>query len=299
MTDRDPLAGAPSPGRWWHAGARRSLVLAALGAIVGLLIAGFGLFTAHGTRTAGVPPEDAAVVNGVPILMVDYLSQLRALYDKSLAETTAPERSRALDDMIREELYVQRGVELGMQNDDIDVRAAMVRSTESQVAADAMTTRPTEADLHGWYDQHRALYASEGVLDLSDWVVPTVQAAHVPAIVTALRAGTPPAKLGLADARTFPDGPQYYLIARLRLGDALYAAVHDLPDGAWSVPIARADGVHIVRVNHNQRPQPDRFDDARAKVAQDWIADKVKRLTEGNDRFLRRRADIKIAAPLK
>ena len=45
--------------------ARRSLMLCAAGAVLGLVIAGFGLFTAHGTRTAGVPAEDVALVNGV------------------------------------------------------------------------------------------------------------------------------------------------------------------------------------------------------------------------------------------
>ena len=74
-------ASEPASGVWSLAKAstRRSLILCALGAILGLAIAGLGLFTARGTRTAAVPAEDAALVNQVPILMSDYVQQLRAL----------------------------------------------------------------------------------------------------------------------------------------------------------------------------------------------------------------------------
>ena len=46
-----------------QAGVRRTLLMAAAGTIVGLAIAGFGLFTAKGTSTLMVPPEDVALVN--------------------------------------------------------------------------------------------------------------------------------------------------------------------------------------------------------------------------------------------
>ena len=68
--------------------ARRSLILCAAGALLGLVIAGFGLFTAHGTRTAGVPAEDVALVNGVPILMSDYIQQVRTVFDVPLDRAT-------------------------------------------------------------------------------------------------------------------------------------------------------------------------------------------------------------------
>ena len=42
---------------------------------------------------------------------------------------------------------------------------------------------------------------------------------------------------------------------------------------------------------------PQGFEDVRFEVERDVVADKVKRLTAANDRFLRDRADIRIAAP--
>jgi hypothetical protein len=47
--------------------------------------------------------------------------------------------------MIREELYVQRGTELGLQADTVEVRQALVGAVEAQVAADATMAQPDEA----------------------------------------------------------------------------------------------------------------------------------------------------------
>ena len=57
------------------AAARRSTLMMAGGAILGLVIAGYGLFTAKGTVVHRVPPEDAALVNQRPILMSDLIAQ--------------------------------------------------------------------------------------------------------------------------------------------------------------------------------------------------------------------------------
>src|SRR5579864_4403053 len=43
---------------------RRSLILYSAGAIMGLIIAGFGLFTAAGTKISGVPTEEVELING-------------------------------------------------------------------------------------------------------------------------------------------------------------------------------------------------------------------------------------------
>src|SRR5579862_6357175 len=81
---------------------RRSLILLAFGALAGLAIAGFGLFTAKGTATHTIPPEDVALVNQRPLLTVDFLAQLEQVYGVSLAQATKAQRDKILSDMIRE-----------------------------------------------------------------------------------------------------------------------------------------------------------------------------------------------------
>src|ERR1700736_5111442 len=84
----------------------RSFILSGLGALIGLGLAGYALFTARGTSTLMVPAEGVALVNQQPISRSDYLAQLQTLCGVDLQHATAAERGKTLDDMIREELFV-------------------------------------------------------------------------------------------------------------------------------------------------------------------------------------------------
>lgn len=298
MTDKSPSA---DENVWSlsQPSARRSLILCALGAVIGLAIAGLGLFTAKGTRTSGVPAEDVALVNQVPILMSDYVQQVRALYDVPLDKATPAQKKKALGDMIREELYVQRGVELGLQADTIEVRTAMVGAVEALSEADATMAQPTQAELRDFYTKNLDSFADEGVMDVADHILPgTASPATVDAAVRALRAAGP--NDALAD-RAAPrsgkmvDGEEYYFAARIHLGDRLFAAVRGLKPGEVSAPVRLADGVHLVVMKKNVAPKAPPFEDIRDKVLSSYIAVQAKQLTSANERFLVKRADVQIA----
>lgn len=277
---------------------RRSLMLCGTGALVGLVLAGFGLFTAQGTRTAHVPAEDAALVNGVPVLLADLNAQLQSTYNTGLATASRSQKETLLNGLIREELYVQRGVELGLPNDDIDVRTALVNATEGQVAQDALTSRPADDELRNWYDHHVEHYADQGRMTLAEYVIP--QGGGDPArIVSRLRHGATPASLSLKRSGRVDDGEEFYFAARIHLGDRLFAVARALPSRAVSEPVAMPDGAHILVMQQNSPPVPATFEKAKDAVLRDVLDDKVKRLQAGNERFLRKRADIRIAATLR
>lgn len=280
-----------------QASTRRSLLLCGAGAVIGLAVAGFGLFTAEGTRTFAVPAEDAATVNNVPILMADLVSQLRSLYDVSLAQATPKQKQKVLDDMIREELYVQRGVELGLPSDDVDVRQALVGGAEAAVSQDAMTARPSDEELQAWYDAHKEAYAGEGQMTVQEFVLPGAGGAAK--AVAALRSGASPASLDLKSSGRVADGAEFYFAARLHLGDALFATARIMHDGDVSEPVIQPDGVHVLVMKRNQPPRPVQYKDAQDRVLRDFLADKVARLQVSNQHFLQTRADIKIAPELR
>ena len=75
---------------------RRSFLLMGCGALLGLLMAGYSLFTARGTSTLIVPAEDVALVNQQPISRSDYLQQLQTLYSVDLAHATAAQRRKEI-----------------------------------------------------------------------------------------------------------------------------------------------------------------------------------------------------------
>ena len=300
MTRRVSNTAAVEESIWTldQASTRRSLLLCAIGAIAGLLIAGFGLFTAAGTHLAGLPPEDAATVNGTPILMSDYVAQLRSVYDASLSAATSAEKRKILDDMVREELYVQRGVEIGLTTDDTETRAALVGATEALTASDALTSQPDDVDLRRFFDRNRARYATEGMIEMGAYTAPS--ASQTTAAIQDLRAGRPlDAVIRTRQLKTtgvMDDGEEFYFAARIHLGAALFDVARKMKDKEVKGPFSSPAGPELLVMKHNHPPVPQAFEQVRARVLDDFIKDAAQRLQDGNQRFLRKRADI-VTAP--
>jgi hypothetical protein len=277
---------------------RRSFVLMGSGALLGLLLAGYSLFTARGTSTLRVPPEDVALVNQQPISRSDYLLQLQTLYAVDLQHATAAQRRKVLDDMIREELFVQRGKELDVASIDPDVRAAMVNAVELEIAADAITAQPSEAQLRAYYGLHRARYASEGIMTLHDYVFRANNPGAAAEAAQTMQSAAPTpallAKWHASDSGKVAD-EEFYFAAKIHLGEALFEAARNLPDGGVSAPIVRADAIHVLYMARNKKPVPFDFAAARDLVLTDYRNDAIGHLRTGDEAFLRKRANILIA----
>jgi len=279
-------------------GPRRSLFFAATGAVLGLAIAGYGLFTAQGTRIAGVSPENVALVNQVPILRSDFVAQLRAVHDVSLGDATPKQRREVLDSMIREELYVQRGLELGRATDDVDVRTALVASTEASTVADVLVAMPTDRELTEYHRAHADRYSTEGSIQVDDLLLPVNETLETAArLRDTISSGDRPA--GVSQSSLFANGPEYYFAARIHLGPVLFAAATPLERGQTSPPVLSAGRWHVLVIRLNARPRPLPIAEVYDRLLGDLRRDKSARLEEANARFLRRRADIQIADDLQ
>jgi hypothetical protein len=149
----------------------RSMVLCAIGAVVGLAIAGVGLFSARGTATHNVPPEDIALVNQRPVLRSDFVTQLEGETGESFDQATRAEKLKVLDEMIREELLVQRGLELDFAETDQMTRNALAMAMDQQALAEATTSQPSEQQLREFFDKNPARYASDGILTVRHLVL--------------------------------------------------------------------------------------------------------------------------------
>ncbi len=227
----------------------RSFVLMACGVLLGLLLAGYSLFTVRSASTLIVPAEDVALVNQQPVSRADFVALLQTLYGVDLSHATQQQRHKVLDDMIREELFVQRGKELDVASTDPDVRSALVNAVELEIAENAITAQPSEAALRQFYAAHHDRYVSEGIMRVRDWVFPPASLAELPqapeALKSALRDPQVLARFSGRDSGK-TKGDEFYFAAKIHLGDQLFAAARDLADGAISAPIRMADGIHVL-----------------------------------------------------
>lgn len=288
---------------------RRSFVFLAIGAVIGLGIAGYGLFTASGTVTNSVPPEYVAIVNQRPIYRSDFNLQLQALYDVTPERATAEQRHKVLDDMINEELLVQRGLETDLAAFDQDVRAALVAGMETDMYASVRGKQHSEAELKAYYQQHTADYASPVSMRLRDLIVAEVageqQPAHsqrLSAAVAALRQGmgvdTAIRRFHLRDSGIFqeagkPDlNPIYDYVLKDRLPEKMYAAVMQLKNGDVSDPLQAADGEHIVIVAEQQPSVVAAFAEVRAQVDGDLTQAEQQRVWDSTMRYLRSKSVV-------
>jgi parvulin-like peptidyl-prolyl isomerase len=288
---------------------RRSMVLLALGALLGLAIAGYGLFTAKGTRSRSVPPEDLALVNNRPILRSDFMTQVQAEFATPFAKSLPEQRSKVLKDMVAEELQVQRGLEIDLPSFDPDVRNALVAGVQLEVTADVMAQQPTDQELRAYYEAHKDRYVGEGVLRMRDLVAKSGAAAtaeqataNAQQALTALRAGMPVEQAvrryrledsgALMAAGHVDTGEIFEFAARAKLAREIYAIVATLPGGQASEPILQSDGVHVVVMLEHRMPVREDYAAAADQVWTDYKNEAQARVREANVRYLRSRAEI-------
>ena len=206
--------------------------------------------------------------------------------------------------MVREELLVQRALELDFAETDQATRNALVTTISQQATVEVTTSQPSEAQLHEFYQRHKDRYASEGTMQVRNWRLPLDpaksrddQLKSAREAAQALRAGESVEgvmrRFGLSEGERHDE--DYYFAVKYRLGDGLFAAVEALPGGAVSEPVADEAAIHIVQVVKNTRPVPLGYEASRPRVFTDFKEAAQMRLLEATMAFLRSRATILIA----
>jgi len=286
-------------------GPRRSLLIYAAGAILGLGLAGFALFTAKGTTVRSFPPEDAALVNGRQILRSDFRIQTQIEAGVPFDQTTRAQRLKVLNEMLDEELLVQRGIEVDLAATDPDVRSAMVAGVDLQVDADVIAQQPTQQELIDYYNKHIDKYSSDGVMRVIDLAMPIGTGKVEDAVAKAQKASDElghgaslqavEAKYGLKDSGRIDPGDNFDFAVKAKLGPDIYKAVRDLKAGQASAPVKQPDGIHVVLVTKRIASVQLGFAKAQDEVWQDFKKDARDANERANLKYLKSRADIVLA----
>jgi len=299
MADSNAAAKTPLPD-YWRADTvshTRAMVFYSLGIIVGLILGGISLFNARGTTTNQVPDEVLALVNQRPILRSDFVIQLESETGLSFDESSREEQLRVLDEMLREELFVQRGLELDFAETDQNTRYALYDIVEQQILGDVLIGGATEAELRAFYEANRGEFMSRGQITVHHLIQSSKDAGAATLAALALREGMAldeaKQRFALVEAQYYPG--DFYYSAEVHLGDTLYALAIQLDPGQVSDPVLLDDGYHLLQVLQHKRPEPLSFEDAGTDVQTPFYDSEKTRVMDNMLRFLRNRSSILIA----
>ncbi|HWG77884.1 MAG TPA: peptidylprolyl isomerase [Steroidobacteraceae bacterium] len=300
--------------RWllaqWTSPAQRRVALPVMGMVVGLILAGVGLFHRAPRSLTQVPPGYVALVNQQGVLMSDFISQTATETEEPFDQTTMAQRAHVLHEMIDKELLVQRALVLDLPETIEEVRTTMADAVDAQAAAPEQGVQPTDAQLRAYYEAHRDRYSSQGTMTVQNLVLhvggyqnadQTVTQAQADAIeaVYQLRSGASVAYLmehfGFVDATPQYDGQQLDFAAKLHLGARLYQVAMTLGTGEVSDPIVQNDGVHVLIMHQRQPATAEDFSAARAQVYNDYRIALTDQAAKQNLQFLRSQAQILLA----
>ncbi len=251
------------------------------------------------------PPEDAALVNGRQILRSDFRTQTQIEAGVPFGQTTQAQRRKVLDEMIDEELLVQRGLEVDLAATDPDVRAAMVGGVNLQVDADVIAQQPTPQQLLDYYNRHIDRYSSDGVMQIIDLVMPIGTGKVEDAIAKAQQASAElnqgasidavSARYGMKDSGRIDHDDNFDFAVKAKLGPDIYAAVQNLKPGQASAPVKQPDGIHVVAVTKRVLAVKLDFAKAQDNVWQDFKKEAREQNERANLKYLKGRADIVVA----
>ncbi len=289
-------------------GARRTQVLLALGAVIGIAAAVASMMTLAAERDA---LEDGVVarVNDVDIRGNDYLRAVAALASDRRSPLTADDRRHVLDRLVDEELLVQYGIDLGLVRSDRRVRGDLVSAVLAAQVASVDGYQPTDAEAEAFYAENSEFFALPGRLRLAVlWIRGEPARSEEEAMqraeeaLAAVRAGQPFSEVRqrFGDEQIAPLPDAYLPAAKVReyVGPTVATRALELPVGGVSEPIRAGAGVYLVEVVDREPRRVPELAAVRAQVDAEMQRRAGDDAVRSTLERLRREGRVVIAEPL-
>jgi len=239
----------------------------ALGAIAGLIMAGYG-FLRQAEVGDDLPDSAVARVNDALISRDNYERALARFAAEAGEPAAAETRGWLLERLIDEELLVQRGLDLGMAQSDGEVRNAIANSLIASVTAEADAASPSDAELEQYLTDHADRFSFIAKVAVEGWQ--TDDEAVAQEFISGLRDNGEPV---IIDAiRTIPDLPAALMpieILRDYLGPGIAATTAEMPVGSSAI-FARRGRWIVVRVTKKESAVVTDLNSIRNRVIIDY-----------------------------
>jgi len=261
--------------------------LLALGALIGLVVAGFGILR-HSPEGSPLPEDALARVNDTLIS--------RDIYERTIARLPGSVGNDLDTDMLQnlidDELLVQRGIELGMMSSDLAVRQAVIDSLVASITAEADTADPTDAELQAYLlsNADRFSYVSE--ISIEAWQSDKESAAQT--LIEKLRAGDGDAASDdISPMSDLPSGLIPIGVAADYVGPGIASTSATMPEGSSAV-FARRGRWLVIRLLEKKMSAATDLGAMRNRVLIDFRRNLADETLRSYVQGLRERASITV-----
>jgi hypothetical protein len=172
---------------------------------------------------------------------------------------------------------LREGLALGLDKNDEIVRRRIAQKFDFLQQDQAAPREPSEAQLRGWYDSHKARFTEPARRSFEQRFYSPDQRGDAAAKALAASAAK---AFGSWQAATSGDsfpGPGTVValagdeVERVFGGTGFGAAVFAAPVGQWSQPLRSGFGWHVIRVTEARPAHPRSLEEACDDVRRDWI----------------------------
>ena len=246
-------------------------MLLAIGAAAGLAAALWGALGPPARDRVG--NDVIATVNGVAIDRADYERALGSLVADKRSPLTPADSARVLANLVDEQLLVERGLELGLGEQDIAVRKALIDAMIQFAVAGAAAREPDDGELRRYYAERPQLVQSDAELRVRVVSFPSRDAARVEAMRQALLGGAT-FDAASRDAGAEPVAVPDTLLPPGKLADYAGPAVRDaalaMTAGDVAGPLDVGGVPSFVLLVERTTPAAPPFEQVRDVVAEEW-----------------------------
>ncbi len=263
-------------------GNRRSLIILAVGAVIGLVLAIAGFIDLN--KKAELPDGVIARVNDVNITIEKYQTLIKYLSESKRRELTEKDHAYLLERLIEEELLVQRGTELGMIESDNVVRNTIVKAMIKTIRIDTASEDISTEKLISFYEDNSDFFKSSERFQIrqisfhagSDIPDKTFEKTLNKAqrAYEALTKGHPfksvKNRYGDQSIIEVPDSLLPAGKVREYLGTGLFAEVEKLKPGRFTRPVKTVNGYSILLLVRHENPGKQKFETIRDQVEAEY-----------------------------
>ncbi len=257
------------------------------------LLAGAMIFAVNAWRGPDTSRQSDKI-----IVTVNQVARMAVLWEKTWGRTpTEAELQGLVRDRIKEEIYYREALKLGLDINDTVIRRRLRQKMEFLALTDLEMSAPDPAVLRDWFENNAERY----VIGPSFWFEQIYfegnDSARIETVLQSLQTGMAGDASG--DPISLPAQMQSANEAEISriFGQDFYNGLLDLPMDQWSGPVASGFGQHLVRITAMQAASVPGFEDRRAQVQRDWLAQARLRIEQEKYETLRDKYTIEIEGP--